>query len=157
MAEAALRLKIEQAEDAVAEAADTTAKVTDAAAKAQAAFDVEIGGNKTLYGQKLVAEKNALVAEENALVTEKSALAQLREQQLIQQRASTGSCCLWSTNDGSMLSRDFLGLLMASWHGSLARTHSSSSTLSPVQQCCISQVFLAWSSNLDTPCSPTNT
>ena len=128
MAKAALRLKIEQAKDVVAEATNTVAKVTDAVAKAQAAFEVKNVGNKTLYGQMLVAEQNALVAEKNALVASQHALAQLREEQLIQLRASTGSCCLWFTNDESVLSRDFLGLLMARWHGSLACTYSLSST-----------------------------
>ncbi len=79
MAEAALQLKIEQAEAAVV-------KADDAVAKAQKAFDGAVGDNRALCGQLLVAEKNGLVAEKNAL-------AQLREKELIQQRASTGSYC----------------------------------------------------------------
>ena len=82
MAEAALHLKIEQTEAAVV-------KADDAVAKAQAAFDGIVGDN-TLCGQLLVAKENVLVAN-------KHALAQLKEERLIQQRASTGSYCLQVT------------------------------------------------------------
>ncbi len=87
MAEAALQLKIEQAEDAVARAAEAVARATDAVVKAQAAFDIENGDNKPLYGQMLAAKEHVLVAE-------KIALAQFREKQLIQQRLSIIGSCL---------------------------------------------------------------
>ncbi len=83
MAEAALQTKVEEAEDAVV-------KADAAVAKAQKAFDEAVGDNRALCGQLLVAEKNGLVAEKNALI-------QLREQELIQQRASTGSYCFQLT------------------------------------------------------------
>ena len=83
MAEAALQLKIEQAEAAVV-------KADDAVAKAQGAFDGAVGDDRTLCGQLLLAKENVLLAVEHAL-------AQLRDKELIQQRASTGSCCLHFT------------------------------------------------------------
>ncbi len=83
MAEAALQVKIEKAEAAVVRA-------DDAVAKAQGAFDGAVGDNIPLCRQLLLAKENVLVAKENAL-------AQLREQELIQQRASTGSYCFQST------------------------------------------------------------
>ena len=76
MAEAALQTKIEKAEAAVA-------KANDAVARAQAAHDAELGHNKALCLEMLVAEKNVLVAK-------KHALAQLGQEQLNQQQVSTG-------------------------------------------------------------------
>lgn len=55
MAEAALQKKIEKAETAVA-------KANGAVARAQAAHDAELGHNKALWLEMLVAEKNVLVA-----------------------------------------------------------------------------------------------
>lgn len=117
MDEAALLLKIKEAEDAVAEAAGAVVKVTDAVAAAQTAFDGANGDNKQSYGQLLAAEKNALAAKEIALAAKENTLAaclnsltQLRHQTFNKQRPSTGTCCLLIKSDGSVLSRDPLGL-----------------------------------------------
>ncbi len=69
MAEAALQQEIKEAKAAVVEA--------------QAALKGADDADKTLYGHLLLAKENAL--------------AQLREKELIQQRASTGSYCFQFT------------------------------------------------------------
>ena len=144
MAEAALLLKIQEAEDAVTEATSAVVKATDAVARAQATFDGETGDNKQLCGQLLAAKENVLAAKENVLAAEenvlaanKNSLTQLRGEKFSQQQPSIGSCCVHFKSDGSVLSRDLLGLpawLTSRWHACLACIHSLYSTVLAVRK-----------------------
>ncbi len=73
-----LKMKIEQAEAAVA--------------RAQKLYDeAEPGSSKDSCLQLLLAEKASLLAEKASLLAEKKALEQVREKELLQQRAAAGA------------------------------------------------------------------
>ena len=164
MDEAALLLKIKESEDAVAGA---VVKVTDAVAVAQTAFDAANGNNKQSYGQLLAAKENALAAKENALAANENVLAahlnsltHLRHQTFNKQHPSTGTCCLLIKSDGSVLSRDHLGLrawLISRGHTCLACSHSLHSQCQLSNISCASPRCSTCSSNPDAPCCCTHT